>query len=259
MDGTPPAVLLKDWQDIYSVVVTGSATGGAVVFMGKHPDGRAGIWRINLDGTGLTPVWLVGQSLPSGPTLGVPMAISPDGKRVVWWSPDRSLTNPRIRIWSANLDGSQLYEHTGSLLLDQMNFVCWSPDGTWFGFEAERTGQDSHVYRAVGARPAKQILAGPTRERLLAVSPDGKRIAFNAIEATGWQVLLANADGTGIRPLLAGFGEAVEWSPDGEQIVAALDAPGDTSKLVIAQADGSGARMTEITNSQPSPWRPRSP
>jgi len=72
-------------------------------------------------------------------------------------------------------------------------------------------------------------------------SPDGTQIATQRVDG----VQVSNGDGSGIQTVydLGTVIEAIDWSPDGSQIVAwdhVIDsAEGDSASLVVFNADGS--------------------
>jgi dipeptidyl aminopeptidase/acylaminoacyl peptidase len=78
-------------------------------------------------------------------------------------------------------------------------------------------------------------------------SPDGSQIAFTSNRSRGWQVWVANRDGTALRPLTQFQDAAVSgpsWSPDGRwlAIVATI---GDRAELSIVPVDGGPGRRLE--------------
>jgi dipeptidyl aminopeptidase/acylaminoacyl peptidase len=71
-------------------------------------------------------------------------------------------------------------------------------------------------------------------------SPDGSQIAFLSNRSRGWQVWVANRDGSALRPVTqfqdAGVSGA-SWSPDGRSLVIAATI-GDRAELSIVPVDG---------------------
>ncbi|WP_437727535.1 nSTAND1 domain-containing NTPase [Sorangium sp. So ce861] len=182
-------------------------------------------------------------------------AFSPDGKRIVTASADRT-----ARVWSADgagqplvLRGHEDTVYSAAFSPDGERIVTasadrtarvWSADGTgeplvlrghedWvrtatFSPDGERivTGSNDHSVRVWSADGAGQhlVLRGHEGPVLSAAwSSDGKRIVTACSDRTArvW-----NADGTGQRLVLRGHGLAVwsaAFSPDGERIVTASD------------------------------------
>jgi TolB protein len=90
-------------------------------------------------------------------------------------------------------------------------------------------------------------------------SPDGKRIAFDAVEG---EIYVIAADGSGLRRLTSGYDIFPTWSPDGRQIAFMRQLPlgGRESRLdiYVMAADGSGLRrLTEGGQQAVDPaWSP---
>ena len=79
-------------------------------------------------------------------------------------------------------------------------------------------------------------------------SPNGKQIAFASDADGDPEIVLMNADGTGITQLtnnrgVADFGPA--WSPDGKQIAFTSDRDGN-GEIYVMNVDGTG--VTRLTN-----------
>jgi len=75
-------------------------------------------------------------------------------------------------------------------------------------------------------------------------SPDGSRVAFGSNRSRGWQLWVANRDGSGLHPLTqfqdaAGIGAS--WSPDGRSLVIGVTI-GDRADLSIVPVDGGPSR-----------------
>lgn len=96
----------------------------------------------------------------------------------------------------------------------------YSSDGHWVTWVEypERTLWRSRV----DGRDAKQLTFTPLRVQLPKWSPDGRRIAFSAMEPGGfWQVCLISADGQDLRkaaPDRSSQGGPT-WSPDGRRLI----------------------------------------
>jgi Tol biopolymer transport system component len=112
---------------------------------------------------------------------------------------------------------------------------------------------------------SKVLISGPEIDRAPHMSRDGSRLLFDreTAGALSHTLMVANADGTDIRPLgppLANV-DSIDWSPDGTQVSMSSDADGragirvvgldGTTTLVFAQDSGTVAEAAEQIQ-----WRP---
>ncbi|WP_437669910.1 nSTAND1 domain-containing NTPase [Sorangium sp. So ce131] len=153
----------------------------------------------------------VAREVFSHPTTVFDAAYSPDGKRIVTASWDKT-----ARVWNADgtgepliLRGHESYVFSAAFSPDGKRIVTASFDTTARVWNADGTGEplilrghESHVFSA-------------------AFSPDGKRIVTASFDTTArvW-----NADGTGEPLILRGHESGVysaAFSPDGKRIVTA--------------------------------------
>jgi len=222
---------------------------GKLAFVSER-DGNSEIYTINADGTGLV-------RLTDNAATDVDPAWSPDGKRIAFVS-DRTAGSD---IYMMNADGSNVIRLTfGGTNTEP----TWSPDGSKIAFSGLRDGQfgifvmsldDLGSWRNVGHDSGYQVSP--------AWSPDGSKIAFTS----DWRaydflfdVYVANVDGSGITPLLAGpffwvdgltFYFQPAWSPDGRRIaVVSCGYPAGScspSRIAVANADGSELKTLVTT------------
>ena len=110
----------------------------------------------------------------------------------------------------------------------------FSPDGGWFAYEADLTGETQIYVRRVEGGPARRISIFHPRERTNAAgadwSPNGDRIVYSALSNRRWQVFTVNPDGTDRRMLTRrGESEDPSWAPDGRHLVfSSIDSQGST-------------------------------
>jgi WD40-like Beta Propeller Repeat len=118
----------------------------------------------------------------------------------------------------------------------------WSPDGAWIYFDAQGSGL-GRVYRANVAEGQSTPL---TDAGILAVapasSPDGTLIAFIVSRPVGWELYVANSDGTNPHRV-AEHATNMGWSSDGRYILARWTPPAQAGGLAIVAPDGSGFRV----------------
>jgi Tol biopolymer transport system component/predicted Ser/Thr protein kinase len=172
-------------------------------------------------------------------------AISPDGKYILSEVVDGGKASVWLRHVATNSD-TQIIAPADA---EYHNFV-FSPDGNYFYFGKARTSAEDifDLYRAPALGGTPEILARDVDSNV-ALSPDGQVIAyerFNDPEVGKYQLLQANADGSGEKILANGPAvlghRQLSWSPDGKRIAAADSAIQGPSPLVVIDV-ASGHRV----------------
>ena len=212
-----------------------SPDGSRLAFSSRR-DGNAEIYALELAGGKLTRV-------TSQPSEEWRPAWSPDGGQLAYQS-DR---NGQSDIYISGVDGAG--ERRLTVVQGNNEAPDWSPDGRLILFDsdldvAEAVHASINLYTiGVDGQGARRLVAGGESPRW---SPDGKRIAFTALRGGRWQVLLANADGSGVVQLTQGAYDAryPAWSPDGRWIAFAGNAEGHWELYIVPAAGGAPTRLT---------------
>jgi len=147
--------------------------------------------------------------------------ISPDGKRVVFWTEKDGKSSCWVRQVSANTTVRVLGPIEGT-----QGGTTFSPDGEFIYYNgSEKSDPRQYLYQipAMGGTP-RRILEGVSSA--ISFSPDGKRIAFVKADPDQTMTLMtANSDGSeeprtlATRNLPEYFStEGPSWSPDGKVI-----------------------------------------
>ena len=244
------------------------------------------IWLANADGTGITPLTRLEGAL-AGASLS---AWSQDGRKIAFTSGgafDGSNTaGPGFNLWIMNADGSGATPLTRFVNAANMQPV-FSPDGTKLAFLSTRALDGSDVPLAAsanlwvaatdgsGATPLTRYTTGNDVVEGTGIfwSPDGRKIAFtssgaldgsNAMNTNSTDnVWLANADGSGARPLTglnypansptAHSGAVANgWSPDGAKLAFVSDRAFDGSNVQGSHAISNAWVMKgDGTNAMP--------
>jgi Tol biopolymer transport system component len=197
-----------------------------VAFDGAAPGKRAmsdfDIQIVHLDGTGL-------RTLTNSLNWDVDAQWSPDGKLLAF---TRSAPSPTDcsdgSIWVMRSDGSDAHRVVANACGER-----WSPDGKRFVYEAG----DGDLYVVnVDGTDRHRLLKSRLPETPAGWSARGKILFTRNHDDIGRiaDVLVMNADGTGVRRLGDGF--AGGWSPSGRQI---LYTRSFFSALFVMNADGS--------------------
>jgi Tol biopolymer transport system component len=161
-----------------------------------------------------------------GPVIpGGGLNLSPDGKRIVIsaaqhpWDPEEGLD-----LWTIPVEGGSPTRLT--MDASSESYPCWSPDGQWIAFKEDAIGRPGDDrYQAIYLVPAeggefRQIT--PRGEEVgggaIAVSPDGRRIAFFSGDA----IKTVTVDGGQVEVLVRGVSSGrhgqLAYSPDGSKI-----------------------------------------
>jgi TolB protein len=183
-------------------------------------------------------------------------AISPDGERIAWSAADG--------LYLQDLGDLGL---TKLADIQRPGWLSWSPDGGRLAFAA-RVGT-LQLYRIdVDSGEILQLTHAVGEDAVEAFapswSPRGNEIAFHMLDANGLQLMLVQADGSGLRKLAdwvspgqvydPGLQAAPVWAPGGGSLAyAGASAAGDLD-LFLAAADGSGVR--NLTDTPGDDWDP---
>lgn len=120
----------------------------------------------------------------------------------------------------------------------------------------------------VGVRPdgteRRTLVDLPGTIGPMALSSDGRRLAYWAQNGETWDLIVGKEDGTDPTTIVSGALDPSEpsWSPDATQVVYAdRTVPGDTpgsSRIFVAAVDGSGARQIgdPALEVRPPAWSP---
>ena len=188
---------------------------------------------------------------------------SPDGKKIVFQNAQRTKYDIRV----VNLETKQLSAITDDFPSDI--WPVWSPSGNFIYFSSDRGG-GLNVWRApvdaagALAGPLEQVTTGAGYDVEVALSPDGKRIAFTTLRQNAdlWRLPVSPQTG-----LPAGEPSALvsttredsrgAWAPDGSAIAFNSDRSGEMNIWLQSLADGSTRQLTSGSGGDFQPnWSP---
>jgi Tol biopolymer transport system component len=186
---------------------------------------------MNADGSGATAL------TPDSPSIDDESDLSPDGKKVVFFSGRDGPTS----IYVMNSDGSELTRLTDGSKGDAS--PRWSPDGSRIAYSqsgslAVMNADGSNIQTIMEAQPAQQ--AQPCRAGGFVGSwaPDGERIVYYSAAllpadqgGSRFWICSIRADGSDMQVLVEEPAKKLHaepyWSPDGKKIAFRDDRDGD--------------------------------
>jgi eukaryotic-like serine/threonine-protein kinase len=183
------------------------------------------------------------------------VAISPDGREVVYVLVDGEQQSLWVRNVPTKSDVQVLAP--AAVVFNGLNF---SPDGNYIYFQRAGSAADTgdlYIMPVLGGA-TRQVLQGVYRP--ISFSPDGKQFAFMRQRASGNEVRIANADGSGDR-LLASlapgpFFAGAAWSPDGKTIVSSAVQFAKQIEWVVAVIQVSDGRVSKLYSTAEETGRP---
>jgi hypothetical protein len=189
-------------------------------------------WALSPDGSRVAIGLLTGagddiwvKQLPRGPLSRITFDPAPD-VRPRWTHDGRAITFLTGRA------GQGVYQHradglgTDSLLLPgQVDEAVFSPDGTWLVVRAGSNGSVSGGRDIKGIRVGADttlapLIVTPFDEEAVAISPDGKWIAYQSDETGRTEIFVRSFPNTGTfkHQVSNGGGAAPLWSRDGREL-----------------------------------------
>lgn len=218
-----------------------SPDGTQIVFT-TGPDAQGqDLWKINVDGTGLT-------QLTSNSERETFPSWNPNGLTIAYdWESPTSNTD----IFVMNNDGSNKIQLTSNVVDEEG--PSYSPDGTKIAYaratDTSSTNYDIWVMDADGTNQTRLTTHPDSEFWGITWSPDGSKIAFSAGPPYGppKNIVVINSDGTNRIELTSRSDTNINpsWSPDGRKIAFASDRSGNYEIWVM---NSDGTNQIELTN-----------
>jgi Tol biopolymer transport system component/DNA-binding winged helix-turn-helix (wHTH) protein len=182
-------------------------------------------------------------------------SFSPDGRHLAYltWRPGSPSD-----LWLMNLQTQAAAVVTSAK--DDEFFPSWMPDSRRI-LVAVGAGPVRRMVRvAIDTRQTEDVQGLPAQMANLALSPDGRRLAYHLADDSGgltaWLVPAGGGQPERLSPPEHSAGYPA-WSPDGRRIALEVEDRGDTQVWVI-NADGTGFRQLTKGSGQhwPHSWAP---
>ena len=134
------------------------------------------------------------------------ISISKDGKLLAY-----SAFTTVANVWTAGGRGTDV-ENAGAAKPvtagnQTVEYGSVSPDGKWLAYDSNVNGNQDIYKVPLGGGDAEQLTRNAFDDFHPAWSPDGKEIAFYSLQNGTRDIFVMNADGTNLRPVVAGPGE----------------------------------------------------
>jgi dipeptidyl aminopeptidase/acylaminoacyl peptidase len=221
---------------------------GVIVFT-KAVGFNEEIFTINEDGSGE-------RRLTYGMRFNLMPAVSPDGRRVAYYSGD---VTSALDLYVMNIDGSNP-RRLAALGLDigRISDLAWSPDGMQLaaGLALDTDPAEMDIYTIHAKNGAlTQLTSEPGEELWPTWSPDGQTLAFNMRNNNGiFNVFMRDSDSQVTQYTFCNVScRQPRWSPDGN-LISWFDA--SLSATVIAHIGASYAVVGTIPGGRHAAWSP---
>lgn len=171
------------------------------------------------------------------------------------WSPDdlwlahEYYRNGNLDIWALRIDTAEPIEITNHPAPDFS--PDWSPanDGREIAFVSWRDGNQDIYVIDLNTRDIINVTNTPLiNEDHPKWSPDGRFIAYSALDQGSEKVFVKNLDNPSEAPQVLGFGREPAWSPDGSSVVFAVDSIDGSRTEFVAVSFGDGGVPSQIVS-----------
>ena len=144
--------------------------------------------------------------------------------------------------------------------------MAWSRDGERIAFMQQHLGKGA-IFIVTLDTPGQVIIAGPPPRIPVdsfvgyvapAWSADGTRLAFTASRFGRHELMVVNADGTGLVHVAGGPGISFHgpvWSPDGSRLAVVTNATGSEYAIHLMNPDGTGITSLRVAGGNLA-WSP---
>jgi len=225
---------------IQSVRARAARIRGADTYYLSSPGSGDGLWRHRADDK-------EDRQLVNGrfTALLEPVAVSPDGRRIVFTKRDKK----EIRLWI--MDAESAVSRPLRTAVVPRGSADWSPDGTWIVVGGSIARQNALYRIHVEDGGEEELAKGEAIDPVW--SPDGRFIAYAGEQTNAWLPLkVVRVDGKSPEPLevpdiqLLVGGERIRFMPRGARLVYMQgDSPGKDFHVLDVDT-GTSRRLTRI-------------
>lgn len=177
-------------------------------------------------------------------------AYSPDGKRLAIAVPDVR-SGFKIQV----IDVLTRTARTVAVRTFDGRNIMWSPDGSRLYFASGAKFEPSVWSVRSDGRDLLRVTAAGTPAQKPSLSPDGKKIAFQAIAKGAFspEPYVCDASGTGLKKLAQSSASSWDpvWSPDGTKIAYQTDVRHAVEVLIASSSGRGGKPVTSVLSPEP--------
>ena len=189
------------------------------------------------------------QATRAPPSNFIFPSLSPDGNRLAV-----AVEGPRSQIWVYDISSERFTRFTYE---GGNRFAVWTPDGSRIAYVSFREGSQRIFWRlADGSGAEEQLIARSGRLFPTSFSPDGRILAFTAVDAqTGYDIWMLPLNGEGKpRPFLQtpAFEGGAMFSPDGHWLAYTSDESG-RYEVYVQPFPGPGGKWQVSTEGGQQP------
>jgi eukaryotic-like serine/threonine-protein kinase len=230
--------------DVYRKINPVWSRDGKMIYYSSDAGGGMNVWRLPVDARSRRAG--NAQQLTSGAGQDLEIAVSPDGKRLLYTTLHQNADLWRLPMTPEGDVAGKPEQLVATTREDSRGE--WSPDGQRIAFNSDRAGPMNLWIHTLGDRSTRQITSGVGGDFQPTWSPDGKTLVFfssrnGKADTDIWKVDVASG---ALTQLTRGRSLDLNpfFSPDGKEIVFQSDSSGRLELWVMA-ADGT--RLRQLT------------
>ena len=215
------------------------------VYFSSDRGGGYNIWSVGVSQSGKPSGQP--QQITTGAGQDVELALSPDGKRLLFSALKQNADLWKLPVNPATGKPTGLPENVVSTTREDSR-GSWSPDGSRIAFNSDRGGEMNIWVHSLADGTTRQLARGTGGDFQPTWSPDGKQLVFFSSRNGNADVWRIDIDNGNLNSLTTDAATDINpfYSPDGQLIAYQSDKTG-RAEIWIMDADGSNSRQLSKT------------